>query len=215
MRNSRLCTGVFPNPHRVSAVPDVVKEKQTMSFIRDQLLSAALAMRPAVARAASDLISFGEIAQMVNRPGASGPTRMDNELKSLGSGKTDYRYDNPDRSILEVFSSPMSGVGRIEITAPEFTSLCPKTGQPDFATIAIEYQPDKLCVESKSLKLYLGAFRQHGMFHEACVQRICDDLVAVLNPSWIKVQGQFSPRGGITFWPLAMWSKQWKEPAHE
>lgn len=136
-------------------------------------------------------------------------------VKALGEGQTRYQYDAPDASLLEKFPSPFSlsemnpcGVtGTLNIVCPEFTSLCPKTGQPDFAVIKIEYQPDGWCVESKSLKLYLGSFRNHGEFHESCVNRICNDLVKLLSPAWIKVTGEFTPRGGIPFWPTATWSK--------
>ncbi len=132
------------------------------------------------------------------------------KLKNLG-GKSQFRYDAPDAAILEWFENPFSDAvqnpnnveGSIYIEAPEFTSLCPVTGQPDFGAIVIEYIPGKRCLESKSLKLYLGGFRMHGEFHEACVNRICNDLVALLNPVWLKVEGRFSPRGGIKFWPVA------------
>lgn len=77
------------------------------------------------------------------------------------------------------------------------------TGQPDFATIVIDMEPDQWCVESKSLKLYLGSFRMHGEFHEACVCRIANDLVALLQPRWLRVEGRFTPRGGIPLWPKA------------
>lgn len=117
------------------------------------------------------------------------------------------RYDDPSKDALEWFPNPMRGNCEIEITAPEFTTLCPKTGQPDFAVILIRYVPDKRCVESKSLKLYLGAYRMHGMFHEACVQKIADDLIGVLRPKRLFVQGQFSPRGGIKFWPRVNYSR--------
>jgi len=89
----------------------------------------------------------------------------------------------------------------IKITAPEFTSLCPMTGQPDFATIKIRYRPRDWCVESKSLKLYLMSFRNSGEFHESCVGRIANDLVALLDPDFLRVRGEFTPRGGIPFWP--------------
>ncbi|MEM9353367.1 MAG: preQ(1) synthase [Planctomycetota bacterium] len=87
---------------------------------------------------------------------------------------------------------------KIEINGPEFTSVCPKTGQPDFATITINYTPDALCVELKSLKFYLQAYRNEGIFYENVVNTILDDLVAVTKPRWIKVQGSFNARGGIT-----------------
>lgn len=127
-------------------------------------------------------------------------------LQSLGSNSTDYRYDGADPELLEHFPNPMSGlVGVVHIEAPEFTSLCPKTGQPDFAKIVIDYQPRERCVESKSLKLYLGSFRNVGEFHEACVARITKDLVALLDPEWLSVRGEFTPRGGIPFWPEIHW----------
>ena len=85
----------------------------------------------------------------------------------------------------------------IAMDCPEFTCLCPRTGQPDFATIRLRYLPDKLCVELKSLKLYLWSFRNEGHFHEAVVNRICDDLVRLLAPRWMEVQGDFAVRGGI------------------
>jgi len=91
----------------------------------------------------------------------------------------------------------------IRIENPEFTSLCPLTGQPDFAKIIIEYRPNKLCIESKSLKLYFLGYRQHGDFHEACVNRILQDLVVATQPLWMSVKGEFTPRGGIPFWPTA------------
>ena len=132
-------------------------------------------------------------------------------LKFLGAGTTTYRYDQPDSSQLEAFTSPFSCpemnpaqvVGTLHIECPEFTCLCPMTGQPDFARIVIDYQPGELCVESKSLKLYLGSFRMHGEFHEASVNRICNDLVRLLSPKWLSVRGEFTARGGIPFWPSA------------
>ena len=128
------------------------------------------------------------------------------DLKALGS-ETKYSYDRPQPELLETFPSPFeydeSGPGEntVTIEAPEFTSLCPKTGQPDFATIYIEYAPRDKCVESKSLKLYLGSFRMHGEFHEACVARIHKDLRELLDPGYLIVEGRFTPRGGIKFWP--------------
>lgn len=86
---------------------------------------------------------------------------------------------------------------------PEFTSLCPKTGQPDFATIIINYIPREDMVESKSLKLYLFSFRNHGDFHEDCVNIIMKDLVKLMNPRYLEVVGIFTPRGGISIYPFA------------
>jgi 7-cyano-7-deazaguanine reductase len=141
------------------------------------------------------------------------------EFKQLGKTSKQI-YDNPDPALLECFPSPFSGkanvngvVGTIHIEAPEFTTLCPITGQPDFATIVIDYEPDKLCVESKSLKLYLGAFRQFPEFHEASVNRIANDLISLLKPRYIKVEGRFTPRVGISFWPTAEWRAKDRKPS--
>ena len=99
---------------------------------------------------------------------------------------------------LETFPNPEPGRDyTIEFTCPEFTCLCPRTGQPDFATFRIRYVPDRLCVELKSLKLYLWSFREEGHFHEAVTNRILDDLVAATVPRRMTVVGDFMVRGGI------------------
>ena len=134
-------------------------------------------------------------------------------MTALEDNLTKYNFDKPTIELLEYFTNPFSTVenwrqveGKVHIEVPEFTSLCPVTGQPDFAKIIIEYTPELLCVESKSLKLYLMSYRNHGEFHEACVMRICNDLVIGLDPRWIRVIGEFTPRGGIPFWPTATWT---------
>lgn len=99
---------------------------------------------------------------------------------------------------LETFDNPRSGRDfTIRMEIPEFTCLCPKTGQPDFATIHLEYVPDEKCVELKSLKLYMWSFRDEGHFHEDMTNRILDDLVAVTQPKFMRVTGEFYVRGGI------------------
>jgi len=98
---------------------------------------------------------------------------------------------------LEWFLSPLRGGDMIELVIPEFTCLCPKTGQPDFATITIRYGAAERCVESKSLKLYMWGFRNQGAFHEAVTRQILNDLVNLLNPVWMQVLGDFGVRGGI------------------
>jgi 7-cyano-7-deazaguanine reductase len=99
---------------------------------------------------------------------------------------------------LETFPNPNPGRDYlIRFEAPEFTCLCPKTGQPDFATIRVEYVPDQLCVELKSWKLYLWSYRNEGAFHEAVTNRILDDLVAAIQPRRARVEGDFHVRGGI------------------
>ncbi len=103
----------------------------------------------------------------------------------------------PSRS-LETFPNPRAERDyEISFECPEFTCVCPRTGQPDFATIRIRYTPDRLCVELKSLKLYLWSFRDEGHFHEGVTNRILDDLVALLDPREITVTGDFNVRGGI------------------
>jgi 7-cyano-7-deazaguanine reductase len=99
---------------------------------------------------------------------------------------------------LETFPNPKpERPFEISFECPEFTCLCPKTGQPDFATIRIRYVPAAACVELKSLKLYLWSFRDEGAFHEAVTNRICDDLVRAVEPRWLEVVGDFYVRGGI------------------
>ncbi|MEX2188953.1 MAG: preQ(1) synthase [Pirellulales bacterium] len=105
----------------------------------------------------------------------------------------------PFRDLLETFENEFPGRDyTIEIVAPEFTSLCPKTGQPDFGTLTFRYTPAERCVELKSLKMYLQQFRVEGIFYEHVTNRILDDLVAVLAPRRMTVAAVFSPRGGIT-----------------
>jgi 7-cyano-7-deazaguanine reductase len=100
---------------------------------------------------------------------------------------------------LETFPNQFPGRDyEIEITCPEFTAVCPKTGQPDFGTILIRYIPEAVCVELKSLKLYLQEYRSRGIFYEHSINTILDDLVAACHPRWMEVVGQFSPRGGIS-----------------
>lgn len=126
---------------------------------------------------------------------------MEGTVSTLGR-TTEFRYEAPTATILEWFKNPGHQY-TIYLRCHEFTSLCPKTGQPDFATILIDYIPNERCVESKSLKLYLGAYRQHGAFHEACINQIADDLMSVLDAKWLRVEGQFRSRGGIEIWPKA------------
>ena len=103
------------------------------------------------------------------------------------------------RSMLETFENQYAERDyKIEITYPEFTSVCPKTGQPDFGTLIISYTPAARCVELKSLKLYLQSFRNEGIFYENVTNAILDDLVATLAPRWIKIEARFNPRGGMT-----------------
>ena len=106
--------------------------------------------------------------------------------------------DQSNRDVLETFDNPHPGRDyTIEIVCPEFTSVCPKTGQPDFGTLTITYVPEAVCVELKSLKLYLQQFRNMGIFYEDVTNRILDDLVAMLRPRQMTLTATFTPRGGI------------------
>lgn len=134
----------------------------------------------------------------------------------LGNQKTKYPDDYaPD--VLETFiNKHQDNDYFVKFNCPEFTSLCPITGQPDFATITISYVPDIRMVESKSLKLYLFSFRNHGDFHEDCVNIIMKDLIKLMEPKYIEVWGKFTPRGGISIDPYCNYGKpgtKWEEIA--
>lgn len=121
----------------------------------------------------------------------------------LGNQNTKYKYDY-DPSVLETFVNKHPDNDYVvTFDAYEFTSLCPKTGQPDLAKIIISYIPRERMVESKSLKLYLFSFRNHGDFHEDCVNIIMKDLVTLMEPKYLEVRGIFAPRGGIAIFPFA------------
>ena len=135
-------------------------------------------------------------------------------LRHLGGGKADVP-GGYDPGLLEAIRNACPERDCfVDLRCPEFTSLCPKTGQPDFAEILISYVPDGLLVESKSLKLYLFGFRNHGAFHEDCVGLILGDLVALLSPRYMEVTGLFAPRGGISICPYANYgaagSERWE-----
>ena len=131
------------------------------------------------------------------------PTRKLKGLTLLGQGRTEYP-DSPDRARLEAFPNAYPRRDyQIRFDCPEFTSRCPITQQPDFGTITIEYVPDKLCLESKALKLYLFAFRNHQTFFEAAVNRILDDVDRAIKPRRIQVTGVFNARGGISITVVA------------
>jgi len=128
-------------------------------------------------------------------------------LNLLGK-QTDYKTEYAPQ-VLETFTNkhPENDY-RVHFECPEFTSLCPITGQPDFAAIHITYIPAEKMVESKSLKLYLFSFRNHGAFHEDCVNIIMKDLIALMDPKYIEVTGIFTPRGGISIYPYANYGKK-------
>ena len=122
--------------------------------------------------------------------------------------KTDYPTQYAPE-VLEAFDNKHPDVDYfVKFNCPEFTSLCPITSQPDFATIYISYIPDKKLVESKSLKLYLFSYRSKGEFHENCVNTIMKDLVALMDPKYIEVWGKFMPRGGLSIDPYCNYGKK-------
>ncbi|MBL8772683.1 MAG: NADPH-dependent 7-cyano-7-deazaguanine reductase QueF [Phenylobacterium sp.] len=129
-------------------------------------------------------------------------------------GREARGFESPEAAVLERVPNPHAGTTYlVRFTAPEFTSLCPVTGQPDFAHLVIDYAPGDWLVESKSLKLYLGSFRNHGAFHEDCTVAIGQRLVRELSPQWLRIGGYWYPRGGIpidVFWqtgpaPEGLW----------
>ncbi len=128
-------------------------------------------------------------------------------LTHLGSKSTVYA-DNYAPEVLETFQNkhPENDY-MVTFNCPEFTSLCPITGQPDFAKIVINYIPDEKMVESKALKLYLFSFRNRGDFHEDCINIIMKDLVKLMSPRYLEVKGIFTPRGGISIYPFANYGK--------
>jgi len=137
--------------------------------------------------------------------------RNQKELESLtllGEHRTTYPTDYAPEVLETFYNKHPENEYLVTLNCPEFTSLCPKTGQPDFARIVISYIPRKRMVESKSLKLYLFSFRNHGDFHEDCVNIIMKDLVKLMDPKYIEVVGTFSPRGGISIYPFANYGDQ-------
>ena len=148
------------------------------------------------------------ISQIVNH--IINMSRTETELQGvtlLGCQGTKYS-DQYNPEVLESFKNKHpENEYLVTFTCPEFTSLCPKTGQPDFGKIIINYIPREDMVESKSLKLYLFSFRNHGDFHEDCVNIIMKDLIKLMDPKYIEVTGIFTPRGGISIWPYANYGK--------
>ena len=143
--------------------------------------------------------------------------RKEEGLSALG-GKTVYsKAYTPE--VLEAFTNLNRDLDYwVKFNCPEFTALCPITGQPDFAEIRICYVPDVKMVESKSLKLYLFSFRSHGDFHEDCVNTIMKDLVRLMDPKYIEVTGFFTPRGGISIYPYANYGRpgtKWEKLAEQ
>lgn len=143
--------------------------------------------------------------------------RDKNGLEALGK-KVEYSQDYAPQ-VLESFENlHRDNDYWVRFNCPEFTTLCPITGQPDFAEIRISYVPDERMVESKSLKLYLFSFRNHGDFHEDCVNTIMKDLIALMDPKYIEVTGFFTPRGGISIYPYANYGRpgtKWEKLAWE
>jgi 7-cyano-7-deazaguanine reductase len=131
----------------------------------------------------------------------------------LGKGETNYPTEYSP-ALLETFDNKFPGRDYfVEFNCPEFTCLCPITGQPDFAKITVKYIPNVKMVESKSLKLYLFSFRNHGGFHEESVNIILRDLVNLMSPKYIEVLGEFTPRGGISIHPFVNYGidEKWQE----
>ena len=147
--------------------------------------------------------------------------RTGNHLTILGHPAT--LPESPAAAILERIPNPASGKHyNVRLTCPEFTSLCPMTGQPDFALIVVDYVPNAWIVESKSFKLFMGSYRNHGAFHESCTMDIADRLVGTLDPVWFRIGAYWYPRGGIPidiFWqtgpaPASAWIPRQEVPSY-
>jgi 7-cyano-7-deazaguanine reductase len=134
---------------------------------------------------------------------------MSKKLKLLGADVKGFK--SPDEAVIETVPNPHKGTDYIiRFTCPEFTSICPVTGQPDFAHLMIDYVPNASIVESKSLKLFLTSFRNHGAFHEDCTVGIAKRLIKETKPKWLRIGGYWYPRGGI---PIDIFFQQGKLPA--
>jgi 7-cyano-7-deazaguanine reductase len=149
---------------------------------------------------------MGYLAPMAKKPAANSKLQL---------GKPTPIPASPDAAVLDRVSNPHPNIDYVaRFTVPEFTTICPVTGQPDFAQLVIDYVPNKWLVESKSLKLYLTSFRNHGAFHEDCTVAIGKRLVDLLAPRWLRIGGYWYPRGGIpidVFWqhgklPAGVWA---------
>jgi 7-cyano-7-deazaguanine reductase len=143
--------------------------------------------------------------------------------KALQLGRSTAIPPSPDQAVLDRVPNPQADTDYVaRFSFPEFTVMCPVTGQPDFATLVIDYVPRGYLVESKSLKLYLNSFRNHGAFHEDCTVTIGKKLVALLKPKWLRIGGYFHPRGGMpidVFWqagrlPSGVWVPDQGVPAY-
>jgi 7-cyano-7-deazaguanine reductase len=145
--------------------------------------------------------------------------RNDEDLKGislLGNKEMKYPETYAPQMLESFINKHPNNDYFVKFNCPEFTSLCPMTGQPDFATIYISYVPAQKMVESKSLKLYLYSFRNHGDFHEDCVNNIMKDLIKLMDPKYIEVWGKFTPRGGISIDPYCNYGKsdtKWEQVA--
>ena len=133
--------------------------------------------------------------------------KSDTSQLTLLGHKTVYKQDYAPEVLETFINKHPENDYWVRFNCPEFTSLCPITGQPDFATIQIDYIPGEHMVESKSLKLYLFSFRNHGAFHEDCVNIIMKDLVKLMNPKYIEVTGFFTTRGGISIYPYCNYGR--------
>lgn len=158
---------------------------------------------------------------MVNISHSSSTSRNDQEVSDLtllGSQNNSYPDDYAPEVLETFINKHQENDYFVKFNCPEFTSLCPITGQPDFATIYISYVPDVRMVESKSLKLYLFSFRNHGDFHEDCINIIMKDLIKIMAPRYIEVWGKFTPRGGISIDPYCNYGRpgtKWEQVAWE
>ena len=156
-----------------------------------------------------EILNKFEYSQIALNHGGAMSDNVYEDLTQLGANIEPPK--SPDGAVLETVTNPRAGTDYlVRFTVPEFTSLCPVTGQPDFAHLVIEYIPSNLIVESKSLKVFLGSFRNHAAFHEDCTIGIAQRLISVLTPLWFRIGGYWYPRGGI---PIDVFYQTGEAPA--
>ena len=218
MKPMEMAEALFGDENHDGTVADTTAEGSVDA-------SALAAIAAHLAREDAGSAQVGDSQPAVGAAGttASMAGRDEDETRAggvthLGSQGTRYPTDY-DPSVLETFENKHPDNDYfVKFNCPEFTSLCPITGQPDFATIYISYVPGERMVESKSLKLYLFSFRNHGDFHEDCMNIIMKDLIALMDPKYIEVWGKFTPRGGISIDPYCNYGRPgtpWEKVAWE
>lgn len=217
MKPMEMAEALFGADEDAPEKPEGSVDASAMAAIAAHLAREDAGPAPVAAAAMEDVSASVPADAPATAPAGrdEGETR-EGGVTLLGNRHTQYPTDY-DPSVLETFENKHPNNDYfVKFNCPEFTSLCPITGQPDFATIYISYVPGERMVESKSLKLYLFSFRNHGDFHEDCMNIIMKDLIALMDPKYIEVWGKFTPRGGISIDPYCNYGRpgtRWEEVA--